>query len=249
MRLLAAGADTSKWSLLVRSAAEPPYVTPKTAATQVSDLHALGGSRSRQLGLWQGRVTTVCCADSPPRPRAVMSAKSGSPAASAKAHAMAVTPPKKTPPLSQQTSVGSPTQSSSGHEVCHDYARGMCTRGEACRFSHDVAISAAVKARLEVRRWWWYNPLKRRGRANRPGCRLTPAFPCRPSLAQVASASTTHGECARVGMRAASATTQAPWLRIRRAVGALVVHAVTSLLLLRLSLQALPMVRAVSRSG
>lgn len=81
-----------------------------------------------------------------------MSAKTGASKAQA-----AASPPKKAP-VSPGVKAppgggGGGVAASGGREVCHDYARGVCTRGDACRFSHDVAISAAVKARLEVRDW------------------------------------------------------------------------------------------------
>ena len=82
-----------------------------------------------------------------------MSAKTGASKAQA-----AASPPKKAPASpGVKAPAGGPgggaVAAAGGREVCHDYARGVCTRGDACRFSHDVAISAAVKARLEVRGW------------------------------------------------------------------------------------------------
>ena len=38
------------------------------------------------------------------------------------------------------------TNASGPREVCFDYTRGLCSRGEQCRFSHDVAVSPAVRA-------------------------------------------------------------------------------------------------------
>jgi hypothetical protein len=42
---------------------------------------------------------------------------------------------------------GGAAKASAEKEVCHDYSRGLCARGDSCRFSHDVAVSPAVRVR------------------------------------------------------------------------------------------------------